>query len=232
MAADDGTGGFFVEPLPSAPSLRHHIATSLQRGIIEGEIRPGDLLSVPTLAARFGTSVTPVREAMLDLERRKFVESVKNRGFLVTAPSRDRVIELVNIRSLLEPPIMRELAGRISDAEYPRLRRLADDVADHLHRGDRSARAEAELAFHHALIDLYGSPVLTEMVMDLRLQGRVPDSAPETETARQEQVLLDHTAIIDHLEAGRGDEAADLLHRHIRRVIDWFAEDEAAAGPS
>ena len=72
--------------LPAA-SLRARVESSLASAIISGELEPGTMVSVPVLAAQFEVSITPVREAMLNLEDRGFVESVKNKGFKVTEVS-------------------------------------------------------------------------------------------------------------------------------------------------
>jgi DNA-binding GntR family transcriptional regulator len=57
-------------------SLRDRIGGSLSAAIVSGELAPGTLVTVPTLAVQFEVSATPVREALLDLQQRGFVEPV------------------------------------------------------------------------------------------------------------------------------------------------------------
>ena len=75
--------------LPIAPLGRHHslresVTESLRAAIIAGTLKEGTLYSAPALAAAFGVSATPVREAMMDLTREGLVETVKNKGFRIT----------------------------------------------------------------------------------------------------------------------------------------------------
>src|SRR3954470_11176919 len=65
-------------------SLREQVSHALRAALIAGELRPGVVYSAPVLAAGFGVSATPVREAMLDLAKEGLVEVVRNKGFRVT----------------------------------------------------------------------------------------------------------------------------------------------------
>ena len=131
-----------------ASSLRERAAASIRNGITTGEIRAGELYSVPTLAARLGVSATPVREAMLDLANEGLVEAVRNRGF--------RVVELVANRRLAE------LVARLRD--QTRLYGLPDLLA--------SGILETAAADHRAILDaiLAGNRKAAEATMRRHLE--------------------------------------------------------------
>lgn len=59
-----------IGKLRQASSLRQQVEEEIAAAIVSGEMAPGELVSAPTLAARFEVSATPVREAMLNLEKR------------------------------------------------------------------------------------------------------------------------------------------------------------------
>lgn len=61
-------------------SLREQVADALRAAVVSGEMRPGEIYSAPTLAAAFGVSATPVREAMLDLAKQSLIEVIPTRG--------------------------------------------------------------------------------------------------------------------------------------------------------
>src|SRR5690606_41435729 len=114
-----------IQRVEKSASLRDQIGESLSAAIISGELAPGTMVSVPGLAAEFGVSATPVREAILDLEQRGFVTSVPNKGFRVTEVSRRDLSELIEVRTMLEAPVMAALAGQIPPEEVPKWRQLA-----------------------------------------------------------------------------------------------------------
>ncbi|RIJ15234.1 GntR family transcriptional regulator, partial [Clavibacter michiganensis subsp. insidiosus] len=117
-----------LRPAPPRASLREHVHQALSAAIVSGELEPGTLITVPTLAVRFDVSATPVREAVLELEKRGFVETVRNKGFRVTAVSDEELGHLVQVRQLLEAPAMERLAGRLPDGALPGLEALADRI--------------------------------------------------------------------------------------------------------
>src|ERR1700755_7545 len=100
----------------------------LEEAILEGELKPGERLRAEALAQRFGTSRTPIREALLQLEAQGLVEGEPNRGAgvdAVAAGGRD----LSEVRALLEPAAAARAATRITDAQLAELDDLCDDGA-------------------------------------------------------------------------------------------------------
>ncbi len=75
----------------------------LEEAILEGELKPGERLRAEALAQRFGTSRTPIREALLQLEGQGLVEVEPNRGAVVRTFDRDDVLDLYEVRALIEP---------------------------------------------------------------------------------------------------------------------------------
>jgi DNA-binding GntR family transcriptional regulator len=117
-------------------SLREQVADALRAAMISGQLRPGVVYSAPALAATFGVSATPVREAMLDLAKEGMVEAVRNKGFRVTELSEKDLDELTDLRLLLEVPTTARLAGRLDATALARLRELAGAIETGAAAGD------------------------------------------------------------------------------------------------
>jgi len=99
----------------------------IRAGIVYGEIAPGTIHSAPALAARLGVSVTPVREALIALSYRGMVTQVRNRGFRVVEHSHTELDAALELRLLLELPMLTRFASGFDPAEAPQLRALVDD---------------------------------------------------------------------------------------------------------
>lgn len=212
-----------VAPLRPASSLRQRVEIALEAAIRSGEMAAGELFSAPALGARFDVSATPVREAMLNLEKRGFVEIVRNKGFRVTAVSDRDIDEIVEVRRLLEPPVMRRIAGRISNESLLVLSELADAIVGSAESGDLTSYLEADRAFHAALTDQAGNSRLTELVSDLRRQTRLPGLAGMLATEELAESAGEHHELLAMLSRGDGEGAEQLMHRHIGHVIGWWA---------
>ncbi|MGR0318658.1 GntR family transcriptional regulator [Agromyces sp. ZXT2-3] len=212
-----------VTPIRPSSSLRERVEAALAAAIRSGEMKPGELFSAPTLAARFAVSATPVREAMLNLEKRGFVEIVRNKGFRVTGVSDQDLQDIVDIRQLLEPPTVGALAGRIPAESYGHLRDLAGRIVDGAVRGSLADYLEADADFHAAVTSHAGNPRLSALITELRAQTRLPGLADLLATEELAASADEHLELLDLLEAGDGEGAERLMHRHIAHIIGWWA---------
>ncbi len=223
MAADS------IGPLPSVrrldqrENLRDSVANALRAAVISGELEPGEVYSAPTLGARFGVSATPVREAMLDLVREGLVISLRNKGFRVTEVSEEDLDNLAALRQLIEPPTVRDVVPVIPAADFPKLRRLADDIVVAAEAGDLIAYIEADRVFHVTLLAYSGNQKLVDVVSDLRSQTRLLGLTPLVESGRLVASAEEHHELVGLVEARDGDGAEQLMRRHIGHVRGLWA---------
>lgn len=212
-----------IQPIPQQSSLRDYVQQMLSTGIISGELAPGELLTVPTLAGKFGVSATPVREAMLGLARRGFVEPVRNKGFRVTSVSEEELSQIAQVRLWLEPPAMFELAARFPSERAGDLRALADEIVAGAAGGDLAAYLQSDHAFHMALTRLLGNRHLAEVVADLRSRTRLVGLASMVKTQKLQDSAAEHVELLDRLAAGDQVGARDLMAKHIHHTLGWWS---------
>lgn len=219
-----------VERLERGVSLREMVERALAAAIISGEMPPGKLVSAPGLAAQFNVSATPVREAMLNLEKRGFVEAVRNKGFRVTDVSEEDLRQIVGVRLMLEPEAMQQLAGSLPEKELPELRQMAETIVSGAQSGDLRSYLEADQRFHLRLTALLGNSLLVEVVADLRSRTRLVGLVSLVKSAQLERSAAEHIELLEALASGDGDGARALMHRHIGHTLGWWAglpEDDA-----
>jgi DNA-binding GntR family transcriptional regulator len=211
-----------IGPVAEVPSLRGTVEDAVAAAIVSGELAPGTMVTAPTLAARFGVSATPVREAMLNLQKRGFVDAVRNKGFRVTDVSEQDLWEIVRLRQQLECPPMREIARTLRPGDAAQLRVRAQEIVDTAAGGDLPAYLAADMAFHLRVLELHGNRRLVELVRDLRQQTRMTGLADMVGTAELTRSAAEHHSLVDLLEARDGRGAETLLHAHIGHVLGWW----------
>lgn len=216
-----------IRKVEKTASLRDRIGEALSAAIISGELSPGTLVSVPALAAEFEVSATPVREAMLDLEQRGFVESVRNKGFRVTQVSQRDLREIVELRQLLEAPAMAALAGRIPPADMPRWRAMADEISAHAESAELARFIESDRDFHLALLREYGNDRLVTLVRELRSQTRMVNLARMAHSPELSVSAAEHHQMLDLLESGDAEALEGLTVAHLGHVLGWWADSPA-----
>jgi DNA-binding GntR family transcriptional regulator len=218
-----------LEPVAAALSIRESVERALAALIVSGQLEPGSMVSVPTLAAQFDVSATPVREAMLELERRGFVEAVKNKGFRVTEVSDEELAHLAEVRQLLESPAIEALARRFPHDQLDSLTVLAQQIVDGADRGDLGAYLEADLRFHLALLRLCGNEILVEVVAELRSRTRLSGLRALLESGQLAVSAHEHLELLRLLAEGDSPGARALMTRHIGHVVGvWSGRPEGA----
>lgn len=214
-----------IVPLPIAdggargrPSESARAYAWLRQGILEVSLVPGAVLAESEIAASFGTSRTPVREALLRLADEGLIEVRPQRGTYVSRMRLERLEEALFVRGAVEGAILRELAARHDHGALARkLAGLVDRHEAAVDRRDTAATLEADAAFHRALVEASGKPGLWDVIGKARdLHHRVRAlAAPEESNART--AVADHRAIVRAVRAGNGDLAQRRMATHLGR---------------
>ncbi|WP_329333522.1 GntR family transcriptional regulator [Streptomyces sp. NBC_00663] len=215
---------------PALPSLggkrssyRERVADALRAALIAGELLPGAVYSAPALAARFGVSATPVREAMLDLAKEGLVDTVPNKGFRVTEVSEQQLDEYTHIRALVEIPTVVELAATAAPVSLEALRPAAREIVQAAAAGDLVAYVEADTRFHLGLLALAGNAHLVEVVGDLRKRSRLYGLTALVEAGRLLASAEEHLELLDALIARDDKAVREVMTRHIGHVRGLWA---------
>ncbi len=198
-------------------NLRAAVLQRIRLGIVSGKIKPGEILTVPTLAKTWEVSSTPVREALLELSAAGLIEPLRNRGFKVVAASADDLRDLFGIRVQLELFAV-SLIVDVPQKERALLMESAQDIANAVTDGDTIKYLASDRAFHYCLVSLGGNPRLTSMVMSLRDNMRLYGIESPAGLERQSHSVAEHFDLIDLVCAKKLEEASTLLRRHI---LDW-----------
>ncbi|NSC24525.1 GntR family transcriptional regulator [Streptomyces albus subsp. chlorinus] len=187
--------------VPRRHSVRDQILAALRAALLSGELAGGEVYSAPALADRFGVSPTPVREAMQVLVSEGAVETVPNRGFRVVRHDPRDLTELAEVRALLEVPAVLSLARTLPAGRWEELRPLAEETRRAAARGDRGAYAEADRAFHRALLELTGNRQLVAVAEDVQRRAHLSAlrAAPAPRTTDLLAEAADHLALLDAL---------------------------------
>jgi DNA-binding GntR family transcriptional regulator len=223
VSAPHDSAGITIERLPERASLREQVASALRAAVVSGEMEPGTVYSAPALAARFGVSATPVREALLDLAKEGLVEPVRNRGFRVTEVTDRQLDEITELRALIEVPTVTRLATVIEPEEVEGLRPLAQEICRAAGVDDLIAYIEADHRFHVALLGLAGNARLVQLIGELRSQTRLHGLAELARDHRLVRSAEEHLELLDALGARDAPRTEAIMRRHLAHVRGIWA---------
>lgn len=191
----------------------------MRAAIIGGELEAGVVYSAPALGARLGVSPTPVREAMMQLAKEGLIEIVRNKGYQILEPSESDLDNIVELRSLLEIPMVGKVAKvGVTRKQRAELQRLADATVKAAANGDITGHVSADIAFHTRLLQLTGNDQLVEVVRVLRGKLRLFGlSAPEN-VEHLWRSSEEHVQLVTLIAEGDRRGAEELMKRHLRHI--------------
>ncbi|WP_430625828.1 GntR family transcriptional regulator [Streptomyces sp. NBC_01264] len=196
-------------------SVRGQILDALRAALLAGELAPGEIYSGPALGERFGVSATPVREAMQQLALEGVVECLPNRGFRVLTRTPVELAELAEVRALLEVPVMLRLARTVPAGDWAAVVPAAAEAEAAAAAGDAARYADADRAFHRAVLGLAGNAQLLLVAEDLHRRSQWPLPGPRR--VRRADLVADaaeHVAVVVALSAGDVGVAEALIRAH------------------
>jgi DNA-binding GntR family transcriptional regulator len=192
------------------------VRDELQHAILEGVLQPGERLRAEALAQRFGTSRTPVREALLQLEAQGLVEVEPNRGAVVKAFDAADLLDLYELRALLEPAAAARAATRIEPGEIEQLRELTDEHAP----PERQMGSNEQ--FHRIIVEAARSPRLTAAMRAASGIPRAFRSSFWHDDDQRAESLLCHRRLIDALTARDAQLAEAVMRMHILGAVAFL----------
>ena len=215
--------GFKIDASPR-DTLADRAYRSIRVAIINHDLVPDRYYSEAWLAGALGVSRTPTHSALLQLEMEGLVEIFAQRGFRLRQVSEAEYIEFYDVRILLETNVLRTLAPKVTPEEVATLReflaRQQRVVEDPLPFQD------LDEGFHRFMAETAGLHRTAAIIHSLR--GILWLGTAHRPVKQREAVVLQHTAIVDGLEARDAEAAVQALERHLQSSKEWYRQQAAA----
>ncbi|QND66060.1 GntR family transcriptional regulator [Mesorhizobium loti] len=144
---------------------------ALKQELISGGFSPGQTLVIRKLAETFGISTTPIREALQRLVAERLLEMQNNRSVIVPLLSASAFEELARIRIAVEGLAGEMAASRMSESGLVDIQATLAGMQRAIEAGDARTYLSLNEAFHFAIYQHAGAPILLNMIRDL--WGRV-----------------------------------------------------------
>jgi phosphonate utilization transcriptional regulator len=213
-------------------SLPMFVQEEIERLIMTGELPPGTRINESELAARFGTSRGPVREACRTLEEAGLVRAEKNRGTFVREISVEEADEIYELREALEEIVGRRAALRITPELAERLNGMVDAMEAAANERRAADYAQLNLQFHELLLECAASRKLSDTYRRLVKELHLFRMRALTEGGGLDVSALEHRQIVAAIASGNADEAGAALRAHVAvsraRMLKAFGRGPAA----
>ena len=194
------------------PQLKDEAAAHIRELITSGQAGPGELLRLSPLAQRIGSSITPVREALLLLASDGWVTQLPNRGFQISEITRQDVEDAYLVQAVVAGELVSRAAAVATDEDIVRLRLMAHRVKQQTD-DDPGFLERANYELHNYVYAMARSDRLTWFVhaasrfVPRRFWGRIPGWI--------EHNRVGHDELINALEARDPERARVAMQTHI-----------------
>jgi DNA-binding GntR family transcriptional regulator len=209
------------ERLAWDPGLRErrtttdYLAAALRTAIYDGQFADGEELNQVELANFFGVSRVPIREALRQLQAEGLVQNIAHHRTIVTGLTLAQIMELIEMRAVLEAYMLRKAAPKLDKASLERIRRICDETDTLKDYGSKWVLKNWE--FHRALYATADSQAMVEAVERIHLN--IERYARQSGTAqRQRQAAAEHRQILNAIARRDYEKASALLEQHIRHT--------------
>ena len=143
---------------------------ALKKGLMSGQFRPGEVLTIRHLAAEYGISATPVREALQRLVAERALELQRNRSIGVPIPTLEKFVELRRIRCLLEGLASELATPHFRRADIARLARIIEEIDVDIATNNPAGYLRRNEKFHFLIYERARSPQMLRIIQDLWTQ--------------------------------------------------------------
>lgn len=207
-------------------SLTDQIRESILKAILDGELRPGELYSVQTLADSYEVSRTPVREALIDLSRQGMVSFERNRGVRILESSPEELEQILSMRILLEVPAAYRAATAISDADLEKLGAELLKMESAAEADDEAVMMAHDRRFHELLNDAAGNERLALYVDSLRDLILTRGASTVGRSRSLDAIIDEHRAIYRAVVARDPEETCRAMREHLVNTAALLLDQE------
>lgn len=212
--------GHVIAPPEPGMTRADHAAETIRNWIIDGTLEPGEPLVEAKLAQLLGASRVPVREALQRLAEQGFVESRPGQSARVAHRSARDIVEMYEVRAMLEMLACGLAASRRTEADLDELRACVESGRTAAHRADWAQVGACNARFHDAIARISGNRHLVEEIgaFRTRLAWLHTASAEDRGIAAWDQ----HQEVLDAIARRDAGEAERLGRRHVEDAVDLF----------
>lgn len=200
---------------------RDEIVAGLRMLVVSGELEPGNIFSENEIADRFNVSRTPVREAVAILAREGLLDQIPQVGVAVHVFSEEEIDDLLNTRHMIETHVAARLAERPPQTDdVTVLRALVDEMGRAAESSDRVVFLQSDAEFHREIAKRAGFALAADVISSVGDKIRVVGLKALYRPGGMEDVIREHSAVVDAIAVHDAHGAAAAMADHLRLTRD------------
>ena len=211
-------------------SLSDRVYVALEDAILSGQIKLGGRLLESDIAEKLSVSRAPLREALRRLHFEGLAETIPRRGTYVIKPSRQDIIDLLQVREELECLAARLAAEFISERELKHLSDGLERIGKLLARNRTAGYPHHDIDFHQTVIHASGNGKVLQVMTGMYRQLRLVRLMSGARAHRAPAAYREHVAIFEALRSRNPQAAEDKMRKHLKSSAENILNTLQAEG--
>lgn len=220
-----------MKKLSISMTIRDQVLEQMRNIITSGEIKQGERLYEEKLAAEFGVSRTPVREALHVLEREGFLEAKPRVGYMVKVHLKEDFDEIIEIRKALESHTAILASQKLDNAVKEALEKNTNEIENIIKKDKIEAFMELNDTFHEIIDTASGNKRLCEMTKSLRGYMYFHMISDIIDKQMAKTALAEHKTIVKAMISKNENKIRKSVNKHLdglhaHAIISLFSDTE------
>ncbi|MDI6601951.1 MAG: GntR family transcriptional regulator [Thermoanaerobacteraceae bacterium] len=203
-------------------SISDKVFDLLKNAILSGELKPGERLIERKLSEKLGISRTPVREAIQKLKSQGLAVQLPRKGAVVSMVTPKEVIDVFNIREVLEGLAARLAAENANKRQINQLNRVLNEMEECMALNNEEELENLHIKFHEAIYKVAGNEKLYQMLINLQEYIRTYTHVGYSFHGRREEATMEHRQIVREIESHNANRAEYYAKKHIGNSRDAY----------
>ena len=195
-------------------SLANQVYQQIEKNILSGVYKAGEIISESKLSEELGVSRTPIREAIARLENDKLI-GITPSGTVVLGITDEDVADMFAVKRALEPMVVKMAAMNISDEDLAKLKEILDQQEFYQEKKNIEKVRNLDTQFHDIIYSASGSPIFQAVLSPIhhKLMKYRKDSL--TNEGRSRYSIEEHVKIYEAIQAGNQEKIEELVLKHV-----------------
>lgn len=207
-------------------NLDQKVYRILKSMITERKLLPGEKISQEKLAGELGISRTPLISALKYLEKEKLVQAIPRRGFFVRLFTKEEMVNIFELREVLEGLAARRAAHHISNSQITQLKGFFRQFDPERKITDIAVYSKEDRRFHNFVIEIGSKEFLKSILENYNIISFSYQVLSSEGLIRPpDQTIHEHLAVIDAIVKRKPKEAEDLMRLHLKKTILYLKQD-------
>jgi len=208
-----------MEKYLQRPNLRDQVYDIVKEMIIMREIKPDEKINEEQLAERLRVSRTPIRETLCRLENEGIVKVIPRRGAFVVKQCKERVIEILQIREVLEGLVAWLVAKNRDEMTIDKIEKCLERINGIPEEdGNLTEYTKADIEFHSLLLEASKNQMLQNMMGTVNAHLQIIRLRTVVLPGRAKKTVEEHYPILEAIKKGDGEAAEKWMRKHIESV--------------